>query len=181
MQRPLNQGQLWLKEIIKPNDSVIDATMGNGNDTLFLASLNANVVAFDIQEKAIENTQKRLDEANLSAKLILDGHQNINQYVTTSIKAAIFNLGYLPNADKSIITTAKTTLCAIEQCAELLEKNGRIAIMIYYGHEGGNLEKKAILDFVANLPQENYQVYQYCALNQKNKPPFLVMIEKIKN
>ncbi|MBS7578110.1 MULTISPECIES: class I SAM-dependent methyltransferase [unclassified Enterococcus] len=180
MQRPLNQGHLWLKEVIKAGDSVIDATMGNGNDTCFLAKLGAAVTAFDIQEVALIKTKQRLEEANLSANLILDGHQNIYKYIQRPIKAAIFNLGYLPSSDKSIITLAETTISALKQCLSLLEVNGRIAIMIYYGHAGGQSEKNAVIEFVSQLPQENYQVYQYTALNQINQPPFLVILEKKK-
>lgn len=181
MQRPLNQGHLWLKEVIEVNDSVIDATMGNGNDTVFLAKLGAKVTAFDVQEIAIVKIQERLINSNLSANLILDGHQHIKKYLNEPIKAAIFNLGYLPSSDKSIITLAETTITALKQCLNLLVTNGRIAIMIYYGHPGGQNEKNAVLKFVSQLPQENYQVYQYSALNQINQPPFLVMIEKKHN
>ncbi len=38
----------------------MDATMGNGHDTLFLAKLAKQVYAFDIQEQALEKTQERL-------------------------------------------------------------------------------------------------------------------------
>ncbi|MCH4169440.1 MAG: class I SAM-dependent methyltransferase [Streptococcaceae bacterium] len=178
MQRPLNQGHIWLKEIIKSDDLVIDATMGNGNDTCFLARLGARVTAFDVQEAAVIKTQQRLIDANLSANLILDGHQNIQKYVQEPIQAAIFNLGYLPSSDKSVVTLAETTISALKQCLNLLAINGRIAIMIYYGHPGGQNEKNAVLEFVSQLAQENYQVYQYSALNQIHQPPFLIMIEK---
>jgi len=53
--------------------------------------------------------------------------------------------------------------------------------MIYYGHEGGNLEKDAVLDFVSQLPQQEFTVTSYRILNQINHPPFLVMIEKLES
>ncbi|MDR1567699.1 MAG: class I SAM-dependent methyltransferase [Streptococcaceae bacterium] len=181
MLRPLNQGHLWLKEVVNAGDSVIDATMGNGNDTLFLAQLKASVTAFDIQEMALEKTRARLELAGLSANLILDGHERIKDYVTGEIKGAIFNLGYLPSSDKTVITQAENTIAAIKQCLELLVCGGRIVIMIYYGHKGGAEEKTAVLAFLANLLQENFQVMRYQAINQKNNPPFLVGIEKLRD
>jgi len=112
--------------------------------------------------------------------LILDGHQHVDQYVET-LKAAIFNLGYLPSADKSVITLPATTIEAMEKICARLEKGGRMAIMIYYGHEGGDIERDAVLDFVSQLPQKDYTATIYRTLNQVNQPPFLVMIEKLES
>ena len=179
MKRPLEMAHDFLAQVITREDIVVDATMGNGYDTLFLARLAKQVYAFDIQEQALEKTSQRLQEAGLSnAELILQGHETVDQFVT-EVKAAIFNLGYLPSADKSIITQPQTTLEALEKLCQVLVKGGRIAIMIYYGHEGGDIERDAVLDFVSQLPQQEYTATIYRTLNQINNPPFLVMIEKL--
>ncbi len=179
MKRPLEMAHDFLSQVITPEDIVVDATMGNGYDTLFLAKLAKQVYAFDIQEQALEKTSQRLQEAGLSnAELILQGHETVDQFVT-EVKAAIFNLGYLPSADKSIITQPQTTIEALEKLCQVLVKGGRIAIMIYYGHEGGDIERDAVLDFVSQLPQQEYTATIYRTLNQINNPPFLVMIEKL--
>ena len=179
MKRPLELAHDFLAQVITKDDVVVDATMGNGYDTLFLAKLAKQVYAFDIQEQALEKTSQRLQEAGLSnAELILQGHETVDQFVT-EVKAAIFNLGYLPSADKSIITQPQTTIEALEKLCQVLIKGGRIAIMIYYGHEGGDIERDAVLDFVSQLPQQEYTATIYRTLNQINNPPFLVMIEKL--
>ena len=179
MKRPLEMAHDFLAQVITPEDIVVDATMGNGHDTLFLAKLAKQVYAFDIQEQALEKTSQRLQEAGLSnVDLILQGHETVDQFVT-EVKAAIFNLGYLPSADKSIITQPQTTLEALEKLCQMIIKGGRIAIMIYYGHEGGDIERDAVLDFVSQLPQQEYTATIYRTLNQINNPPFLVMIEKL--
>ena len=180
MLRPLQMAHAFLEEVVTDEDIVVDATMGNGPDTLFLARLAKKVYAFDIQEQAIEQTTKRLAEAKLdNVELFLTGHENVDQYVE-SIKAAIFNLGYLPSADKSVITQPHTTIQALEKLCQRLVIGGRIAIMIYYGHEGGDVERDAVLDFVSQLPQQEFTVALYKTINQINQPPFLVMIEKLK-
>ena len=179
MKRPLEMAHDFLAQVITQEDIVVDATMGNGHDTLFLAKLAKQVYAFDIQEQALEKTSQRLQEAGLTnAELILQGHETVDQFVG-EVKAAIFNLGYLPSADKSIITQPQTTIEALEKLCHLLVKGGRIAIMIYYGHEGGDIEKDAVMDFVSQLPQQEYTATIYRTLNQINNPPFLVMIEKL--
>ena len=179
MKRPLEMAHDFLAQVITQEDIVVDATMGNGHDTLFLAQLAKQVYAFDIQEQALEKTSQRIQEAGLTnVDLILQGHETVDEYVT-EVKAAIFNLGYLPSADKSIITQPQTTLEALEKLCQMLIKGGRIAIMIYYGHEGGDIERDAVLDFVSQLPQQEYTATIYRTLNQINNPPFLVMIEKL--
>ena len=179
MKRPLEMAHDFLAQVITQEDIVVDATMGNGYDTLFLARLAKQVYAFDIQEQALEKTSQRLQEAGLTnAELILQGHETVDQFVT-EVKAAIFNLGYLPSADKSIITQPQTTIEALDKLCQMLVKGGRIAIMIYYGHEGGDIERDAVMDFVSQLPQQEYTATIYRTLNQINNPPFLVMIEKL--
>ena len=179
MKRPLEMAHDFLAQVITQEDIVVDATMGNGHDTLFLAKLAKQVYAFDIQEQALEKTSQRLQEADLTnVDLILQGHETVDQFVTEA-KAAIFNLGYLPSADKSIITQPQTTIEALDKLCQLLVKGGRIAIMIYYGHEGGDIERDAVMDYVSQLPQQEYTATIYRTLNQINNPPFLVMIEKL--
>ncbi len=179
MKRPLEMAHDFLAQVIIQEDIVVDATMGNGHDTLFLAKLAKQVYSFDIQKQALEKTSQRLQEAALTnVELLLQGHETVDQFVR-EVKAAIFNLGYLPSADKSIITQPQTTLEALDKLCHMLVKGGRIAIMIYYGHEGGDIEKDAVMDFVSQLPQQEYTATIYRTLNQINNPPFLVMIEKL--
>lgn len=179
MKKPLEMAHDFLAQVITKDDVVVDATMGNGHDTLFLAKLAKQVYAFDIQEQALEKTSQRLQEAGLiNVELLLQGHETVDQFVN-EVKAAIFNLGYLPSADKFIITKPHTTIEALEKLCQMLVKGGRIAIMIYYGHEGGDIERDAVMDYVSQLSQQEYTATIYRTLNQINNPPFLVMIEKL--
>ena len=196
MLKQLEMAHWMLKDIIKTNDVVVDATMGNGYDTQFLAELGANVYAFDVQEEALNATEKRLDDAGIknqifeknlsnlltepSVNLVLSGHEKLSEYVKEPIKAAIFNLGYLPKTDKSVVTKADTTLTALDALTNQLGVGGRIAIMIYYGHEGGMEEKDAVIKWTSSLPQKDWEVTSYAPLNQIHTPPILVLIEKRK-
>ena len=179
MKRPLEMAHDFLAQFITKDDVVLDATMGNGHDTLFLAKLAKQVYAFDIQEQALQKTSQRLQEAGLTnVELLLLCHENVYEFAS-DVKAAIFYLGYLPTAYKSIITIPHTTIEALEKLCQMLVKGGRIAIMIYYGHEGGDIERDAVMDYVSQLPQQEYTATIYRTLNQINNPPFLVMIEKL--
>lgn len=173
-----------LQEIIEPTDTVVDATMGNGHDTLFLAQLvpKGQVYSVDIQPQALVNTKALLTAHELTAQITLSdcGHHQLEQLIpeTTKIKAAVFNLGYLPKSDKQVITTAPTTLAALEQLLPRLVLRGRIILVAYYGHEGGQTELAAVESFCANLDQHHFQVLHYQFINQKNQPPILFCIER---
>ncbi|WP_339214221.1 class I SAM-dependent methyltransferase [Ornithinibacillus sp. FSL M8-0202] len=184
MKSILNYSHHLLEEIISPGETVIDATCGNGNDTLFLSKLvgdTGEVIALDIQEQAIDNTDRLLMEHNCAnVSLVLDSHENIGDYLFHDIEigGAIFNLGYLPKSDKSIITKGESTVKAIDTILKYLKKNGRIILVVYYGHEGGQEEKNTILKHVISLDQKQYSVLQYGFINQKNNPPFIIAIQK---
>jgi len=173
-----------IKKVAGQGDIVVDATAGNGNDTLFLAHLVGSegiVYAFDIQEIAILNTKKKLEEAKVydRVKLINDGHENIDKYINKNVKAVMFNLGYLPKGDHSRATKGKTTIKAIEKCLEILQAEGVITIVIYYGGDSGFEEKDEILSYIRSIDSKKYSVLVHEFVNQMNCPPIAVCIERI--
>lgn len=185
LQRVLNYAQFLMRDFVEAGDVVVDATAGNGHDTALLAELvgtNGHVYAFDVQKAAIEATTLRLQTLHLAERcdVILDGHEQVASYVKEPIKAAVFNLGYLPGADHSIVTKPSTTVAAIEAITKQLVVGGIIILVIYHGHEGGKEERNQVIDYVSSLPQKNMNVLRYEFINQKNDPPFIIALEKIK-
>ena len=165
---------------------VIDATMGNGHDTLQLARLvgeAGHVYAFDIQRDALAATAARLGHENLRARatLIHDSHAHMLDYVSEPVSAIIFNLGYLPGADKSCATQANSTLAAVKSALTLLAPGGLLLIAIYWGHPAGADEKEALEPFVAQLSPEQYRVLKYEFINRANPAPYLLAIERFTN
>lgn len=185
LHRVLPFSKRLISETVLPGETVVDATAGNGNDTLFLAELvgeNGRVFAFDIQQAALEATANRLAELNDRAALVLDSHANVDRYVKGRIGGAMFNLGYLPySEDLSIITKPDSTIEAIDKLLGLLKKGGIITISVYDGHEGGAEERDALLAYVKSLHQADVHVARYELLNQRKNPPFLIAIEKVRD
>jgi 16S rRNA C1402 N4-methylase RsmH len=185
---PVIQFAHALMEKVVPNGGIaIDATAGNGADTEFLARLTGDsgkVFAFDVQETAIARTAVRLQKAGLEHRVELfhTGHEHAAAYIPVEywgkISGALFNLGYLPKSDKSVITKPETTIEAIRQIFAVLETGGIIAIVVYHGHEGGEYERDRLLDFAKTFDQKQAHVLQYGFINQENHPPFVVAIEK---
>ncbi|MFJ7827133.1 class I SAM-dependent methyltransferase [Psychrobacillus sp. NPDC096623] len=185
LKRVLPYAKQLLTETVESGDIVVDATAGNGHDTLFLTELvgaHGHVYAFDVQAEAILATTKRLKEANKLeiATLINDGHENLNLYIKQEVSAAIFNLGYLPGSNHEIVTRGESTQRAIESLLQLLKVGGIIVLVVYHGHAGGKEEKDSILRFVQGLSQSFVHVLSYQFLNQQNDPPFIIAIEKMK-
>lgn len=173
----LNMVKKICSENITKNDYVVDMTVGNGNDTLFLANISKKVFGFDIQDVAIENTKKLLRENNVyNYELFNISHEKINDVLKEyekNIKLILFNLGYLPCGDKSITTNHKTTLNAVKNSFSLLSSNGLILI-VFYPHPEGKLEAQVVLEYL-NKNKLEYKIY-------KNTPnmdaPYLVVINK---
>ncbi len=154
----------------------IDATCGNGHDTEFLARLGfKKVLAFDVQDLAINNTRDRLAEAQLtSVTLILDGHQNLLDHVSSPISCAMFNFGYLPKADKQLTTQTDTSLVALAAAVLHLSDDGIICLICYPGHPTGKHETQAIQLWLAEL--KGVSVTEYLSSTPKPASPVLYTI-----
>lgn len=167
-----------LEELLTKNDSVVDATCGNGFDTAFLAQIVKHVYSFDIQQAAIDNTKARINSLGFSnVTYHQDGHENLDLYVNESIKAAVYNLGYLPNSDKTITTKESTTILSIQKVMNILEIGGLIIVAIYVGHPNGKIEGAAVESFAKSLDSKKYQVLKYQHINHIDSP-YLIIIEK---
>ena len=171
----LNMVKKICEEHISDNDYVVDMTIGNGNDTLFLAKISKKVFGFDVQKVAIDNTTRLLKENNVNNyELINTSHDEIDEALKEykqKIKLILFNLGYLPCGDKSITTKHKTTLRAVKKSMDMINKNGLILI-VFYPHVEGKKEAKTVLDYL-DKNNINYKTYK----NTPNKEaPYLVVI-----
>lgn len=175
--------KLYLKSVILPGDTAVDATAGLGRDTLFLAECvgpEGKVYAFDIQEDAISATSALLEKQGLSERvqLIRDSHTEILSYVTEKAGAVVFNLGYLPQSDHRIITKAHTTIQAVESALKCLKTGGIMCLTVYRGHEGGVEESNALLEFFSDLSKQDFSILQGRYINQGDQTPYWIMIQK---
>jgi hypothetical protein len=175
-----------LREKLPPGGIAVDATMGNGHDTLFLAStlgVQGKVFAFDIQDQAICTTKARLNGCENCAHVTLfnQSHDRIAQLLPESahgkINAATFNLGYLPGSDKQIITKRDSTIAALKALVPLLSGEARITVMAYPGHDGGADESTAVIDWAIALPESKFQTSIY--KSQSNNGPILLVIDRL--
>lgn len=177
-----------VRAYVEPGDTVIDATCGNGHDTLALASMNpARLYAFDVQEEAVRATASLL-EANGYSESIREGkivvkqlaHEEMAGFVDVPVKAIIFNLGYLPGSDKTLTTRAETTLTAVQSAMELLQPDGLICITMYSGHGEGKREKESLLELAKGLDAAEWHTAYISMPNQKHSPPEILLITRKK-
>jgi len=162
----------------------IDATCGNGHDTLFLSGLCSNsgiIYSFDIQEEALRNTAVVLEKNNLTnnVKLIHTGHENILEHIDFEVDVIMFNLGYLPNSDRKINTSYDTTIFALESCLKILCVNGIISIICYPKHKSGFEEMVCVKQWIRDLSNSEYYVKEYLSENSDKTTPILYVIERL--
>lgn len=172
-----------LSEVLHPGDWAIDATAGNGHDTLFLARTvgpTGKVVAFDIQTRAYEETIRRLESAQLTnVEFHLLDHALMDTILLEEdwhrIRAVTFNLGYLPGGDKRVITTPASTLRALTTVQRLIHAGALLTILAYPEHAGGDAETQVVTDWVKSLPN-HFRVDQLTGDSPKS--PILFTVER---
>lgn len=173
----------FLRERLKSGDRAVDATCGNGHDTLFLARLvgpEGKVWAFDVQEGALAATEERLAEAGCRERVALvhGGHERLAEVVTEPVRAVVFNLGFLPGAPRETVTTPATTLAGLEQAAALLLPEGIIVVAVYTGHPGGAEEGDAVEAWAAGLSPGRFNVWRCRQANRSGAAPSLIVVER---
>jgi predicted methyltransferase len=168
------------KRIVKPGDTVIDATCGNGHDTLCLAGLAltedaGNLYAIDIQEDAIKKTQERVSR-HLSISQLdrivfsLNGHQQFPPLAAQSVKLIVYNLGYLPGGNKNLTTRVGTTLASLSDALNLVMPGGAISVTCYPGHPEGKVEGKAVIHFMECLSSNEWIHFGIYVKNKVDSP-----------
>jgi methylase of polypeptide subunit release factors len=168
-----------MKDYITKDDIVIDATMGHGHDTVYLAQYAKEIIAFDIQPIALESTRKKLEERNITnVKLILDSHENVMNYVD-SFKGVLFNLGYLPLTDKTITTKKESTLISVKSLINHIPRDGFILLTVYPNHQAGYEESVALTEYFQTLDHLIFKVIKIDLPFLDNYPPYIYFITKV--
>ncbi len=177
-----------VKGKVKSGDIAIDATVGNGYDTLFLLELvkpMGKIYGFDIQQSAIDSAKKKLQGQSTAQCLTLfcANHADMPNKIPTDyhgkINAVMFNLGYLPGSDKRIITHTETTLTALFAACNMLSDNGIITIIAYPGHEGGENETDRVKNWCLALDPSHFEAQLFESQNENPSAPKLFVVNKI--
>ena len=177
MENIIDFSHYLLKKHLTKSDVVIDMTVGNGHDTLFLVQISKFVYGFDIQKDACVKADGLL-KGYQNFKIINDSHIFFDKYIKDEIAGVIFNLGYLPGGDKNIHTDATTVLKTLKKILHILKINGICIIVFYPGHKSGFEEASIIQKYLQSLNQKEFAVLKYEFINQINNPPFLIAIKK---
>jgi hypothetical protein len=169
---------LWQSTILPHQDTVIDATCGNGKDCLALAKMlfpyndasnqdvsssspQPQLIGIDIQSRAIANTQRSLLSSLPSeiyynhVSVLKQSHEHLMNVPadTQSVGLVCYNLGYLPGGTtdnyKETQTQTQTTLNSITDASLLLRVGGLLSVMTY---PASNMEEsRAVEHFVEGL------------------------------
>lgn len=185
----VKRAQALVTAVVRGGDRVIDATVGNGLDTLFLARLvgaSGRVYGFDVQPAALKAAARRLGEAQLLNRvtLIEAGHERMTERVPRLewglIKAVMFNLGYLPGGDRALVTCPESTLQALAGSLDLLSRGGCLVVVAYTGHPGGREEADAVSAWVSSLPGARFAVERIRPLTRRRPPPEFTAVRRLR-
>lgn len=186
--RHIDLAHFWWERLLKKGDIVVDATCGNGNDTLFLAQRvlskgEGEVWAFDLQELALEKTKSKLEmelssEQMQHVRFVQGSHADLPKDLQNKkIKLAVYNLGYLPGSDKLLATHSSSTIASLTAIAEIIQPGGAICLTCYIGHTGGKEEQDAVVKWASGLPKDEWNVCFHQWINMRAAPG-LVLIQR---
>jgi ubiquinone/menaquinone biosynthesis C-methylase UbiE len=179
--RPTALAQEILKPMIRPGDLVIDATAGNGRDTVFLAQCvgpEGRVLAFDVQEAALDSARSRVGDLEW-VKFFQQSHAEMADHAAAgSVAVIMFNLGYLPGENHELTTESNETLAALEVAARLLKSGGVLSVICYPGHAAGAAEAVAVEAWMTALAANGWRVARYGAVGTRRPAPFLLLAGK---
>ena len=175
----------YMMRTIREGDVVVDATMGNGKDTLFLCELvgeTGHVFAFDVQAEAVERTRERVRDAGFESRttLLLAGHETMGEHIAQPVQAVMFNLGWLPGAEHIVTKKPDTTLRAVSAALDLIAPGGIVTVCVYPGHEEGTRELEALKTYVSQLSVRTFNVLYHSFVNASSQTPQLFLIQRNK-
>lgn len=185
--RLTEQAQTLVREVVEPDDSVIDATAGNGHDTCFLAEAvgkNGRVVAFDVQHDALQRTSARLDDVGyqnvtLHQRSHAEMKDAVPEFLHGSVAAVMFNLGYLPGGDHEVTTSTESSLTAITVALRLVRSGGIVTVLAYPGHAGGHDEAGSVRHLLEELhPNEFETSIRRSATTSESAPLLFVIVRR---
>jgi hypothetical protein len=140
--------------ILRPGiDSAIDATCGNGYDSIYLAkmlflqdsnddtntTMTSELVCVDIQRQACDKTREQLAEwldpslLETRVHIVHGSHAPLPRpRDASSVGLVVWNLGYLPNSNaKELHTQVESTLSSIVDAASMVRVGGMLSITSY--------------------------------------------------
>ncbi len=170
----------FLQQHVKPGAVCIDATAGRGRDTALLCRLSGpsgRVLAFDVQQCALDQTAALLEAEGLRAELNLDSHVHMADYAAAgSVDCIVFNFGRLPGGDPQIMTHADSSVAAVQAALKLLKPGGVMALAIYYGGANGYEERDAVLEALRGVDDSRFSVLCCDWRNRRNDPPLAAFV-----
>ncbi len=156
--------QQLLAGTVKPGGLYVDATCGNGHDTLFLCRLagpEGHVIGLDIQPMAVQATNTLLAQNGMDriGQAILADHRDLLRFAPAgSADCVMFNFGWLPGAAHTVHSQAEASVAAVRAALEALKPGGVLSAVLYSGKVIGRSEKQAVLDYLQGLPLTRYTV-----------------------
>ena len=182
--RLTEQAQTLVRDVVRPGETAIDATAGNGHDTCFLAEAvghDGRVFGFDVQNDALHRTSARTANVGYANVTLLQrSHAEMKAALPEvdhgSVAAVMFNLGYLPGGDHAVTTRTESSLTAISTALSLVRAGGIVTVLAYPGHAGGDDEAGNVQNLIDELPAAEFETSIHRSATTSETAPRLFVI-----
>jgi len=187
-QSHLDLAHHYWDQLLQVGDTAVDATCGNGHDSLVLAELalsrdSGSLYAIDIQKRALMKTRELLETrlspgARERVQYVHGSHETFPACLEDqNVKLIVYNLGYLPGGDKSLTTLSDTTVESLTSALDLIADGGAVSITCYPGHPEGKTEKEKIYRLLEKLTPKKWSVAVHQWINRESAPE-LILVQK---
>lgn len=176
-----------MAQVLGPDDIAVDATVGNGIDTLFLSRQvgpAGRIFGFDVQQEALDSAKDRLDKEGCmeNVHLFWAGHERMADLLPSEVQGAVravmFNFGYLPGGNESVVTRPETSCAAINAALSVMDRGALCSMVLYTGHPGGMEEAQAVEAHCRSLPLDTARVMECQMINHPTSQTRVLFLER---
>ena len=176
----------FARRVVSVGDLAVDATAGNGFDTALLCELvgeRGRVISIDRQPAAVAATRLRIERMGFGSRCVVveDDHQYLTQILEAQAAGkrpsiVMFNLGYLPGGDKTVVTEPGSTVAALHAALDAIQPGGAVSIVVYRGHEGASEEAASVEETLSGSQADRFTVERLGFGGYPEHRPYVVLI-----
>lgn len=166
----------FIKNSLTQVSTILDLTLGNGNDALFCLQRGHRVIGLDIQALAIERSEAKCHDYPKHVFHQID-HALLDTVIHEPLDGVLMNNGYLPNGNEQITTSLSSSLIALSKSIVLMHPLAYLIVTLYRKQAGGLLEAEGIETYLRQNKKLRFnQSYTY---PNDDLAPLVLIFQKV--
>lgn len=166
----------FIKNTFTQASTLLDLTLGNGNDALFCLQRGHRVLGLDLQALAIKRSEDKCRDYPNHVFHQID-HALLDTVIHESLDGVLMNNGYLPNGDERITTSLSSSLVALAKSIDRMRPLAYLIVTLYRKQAGGLLEAQGIESYLHQNKKLRFdQSYTY---TNDDLAPLVLIFQKV--